>query len=110
MIVDAIFLLIVNVALTLLPAMSVTINVYVPLSIIVVPSVKSNPFNVAVAPELLSPNVMVMSVLYVLPLVAPEKVGGILSIRDTVSMRESSVRVFVGEKPAHVVYGPVPRR
>jgi len=77
---------------------------------IVVLLTKAVPLSVALTPDVLSVNVIVMSVLYVFPLLAPENVGGILSIRVMVSMRERSVRVFDGENHAHVVYGPVPQR
>jgi len=44
------------------------------------------PFSVAVTHVLLSSNVMVISVVYVDPLVNPEYVGGVLSIRVTVAV------------------------
>jgi hypothetical protein len=105
-----IVLSIINVTPVVLPAASVMISVYVPFAIIVVPFTKAVPLSVAVAQELLSVNMIVMSVLYVLPLVAPENVGGVLSIRDIVLMSEKCDRVLLGEKAAQVVYGQVPRR
>jgi hypothetical protein len=79
---------ILNVPHVKLPAISVTIRVYVQFPVIVAPSVIHEPLSVAVTPERLSSNVIVISVSYVLPLVKPEYVGGILSIRVTLSMRE----------------------
>lgn len=77
-------LLRVNVAVTLLPAMSVTINVYVPLVEIIDPLVNGDPLSVAVSHVRLSLNVTVTSFVYVAPLVIPKYCGEILSIRVTV--------------------------
>lgn len=93
----------VNVTPVVFHAISVTISVYVQFDIMVVLLLKAVQFKVAVTHELLSAKVRVISVLYVLPLVAHEYVGGILSIRDTVSISDNCVRVFHEENHAHVV-------
>lgn len=77
-------LLRVNVAITLLPATSVTTSVYVPLVEIIVPLVNGDPLSVAVSHVRLSLNVIVVSLVYVAPLVIPKYCGEILSIHVTV--------------------------
>lgn len=104
-------LFMVNVAVTLFPATSVTMSVYVQLLVMLVPFVNGNQSSVAVTPARLSSNVMMISELYVFQFTKPEYVGGILSIVNVAELKfpalsiASNVWIPFPVMSVHEVYG-----
>ena len=76
---------------TALPAPSVTISVYVLLSVTVVPEVNGAPFKVAVAPVASSEKVIVLSSFVSSPSVTPTTTGSVVSTVIVYGVSSSSV-------------------